>query len=163
MSKRIKLIHNRKENESSYYYGFDYTDKINNNCKEIINKSIQELSFDKNRKLKIYTWGEKNKDTKEPKCQVTFDLINFSTKIADISKKEVNKYTGKDEVIQNSIIQHPAYNLLIEKIINQIENNNLSEISFVCNHGKHRSVGFAEILKKYYYPDLILKHINLNF
>ena len=63
MSKRIKLIHNRKENESSYYYGFNYTDKINNNYKEIIDKSIQELSFDKNRKLKIYTWGEKNKDT----------------------------------------------------------------------------------------------------
>ncbi len=162
MSKRIKLIHNRKENEASYYYGFEYTDKINNDYKEIINKSLQELRFDKNRKLKIYTWGEKNKDTKEPKCQVTFDLINFSTKIADISKKEVNKYTGKDEMIQNSIIQHPAYNLLIEKIITQIENNNLNEISFVCNHGKHRSVGFAEILKKYYYINSNLFHSNFN-
>jgi RNase adaptor protein for sRNA GlmZ degradation len=53
--------------------------------------------------------------------------------------------------------------LLIEKIINQIENNNLKEISFVCNHGKHRSVGFAEILKKYYYINSIICHYNFYF
>ena len=34
-------------------------------------------------------------------------------------------------------------------------------ISFVCNHGKHRSVGWAEIIKKIYYPKSILFHLDL--
>ena len=35
---------------------------------------------------------------------------------------------------------------------------NEKKISFFCNHGKHRSVGWTEILKKYYYPNSIIKH-----
>ena len=55
-------------------------------------------------------------------------------------------------------IQHPLFAELLQKIIEEIEMNNSTEISFFCNHGKHRSVGWAEILKKYYYPNSIIKH-----
>jgi RNase adaptor protein for sRNA GlmZ degradation len=47
---------------------------------------------------------------------------------------------------------------LLQKIIEEIETNISTEISFFCNHGKHRSVGWTEILKKYYYPKSIIKH-----
>ena len=40
-----------------------------------------------------------------------------------------------------------------------LKKNNFDTISFVCNHGKHRSVGWAEILKKYYYHFSKIKHI----
>ena len=48
--------------------------------------------------------------------------------------------------------------VVIKKIIEEIETNNTTKISFFCNHGKHRSVGWTEILKKYYYPNSIIKH-----
>ncbi len=91
----------------------------------------------------------------EPKCEISFDLTKFTTK-TDI--KDVRLLDGRDEEIQNSIIQHPLFTELLHKIIEEIETNNPREISFFCNHGKHRSVGWAEILKKYYYPNSIIKH-----
>jgi RNase adaptor protein for sRNA GlmZ degradation len=33
------------------------------------------------------------------------------------------------------------------------------DIAFICNHGKHRSVGWAELLKKIYYKKSIIKHL----
>ena len=109
--------------------------------------------YDKNRNLKIYSWGILRHA--EPKCEISFDLTKFTTK-TDI--KDVKLFDGRDTEIQNSIIQHPLFTELLHKIIEEIETNNPREISFFCNHGKHRSVGWAEILKKYYYPNSIIKH-----
>ena len=40
-----------------------------------------------------------------------------------------------------------------------IEINNPKTIGFYCNHGKHRSVGWAEMIKKYYYENAKVKHL----
>ena len=71
--------------------------------------------------------------------------------------KDIKLFDGRDVEIQNSIIQHPLFTELLHKIIEEIETNNSTKISFFCNHGKHRSVGWTEILKKYY-PNSIIKH-----
>ena len=155
MSKRIKLIHDKNQNDYTFY-GFQETDNINQNFEEIIEKSLKELNYDRNRKLTIYTYGEKNTNHKPPECQIIFDVCTFSTKI---EKTDIKKYDGRDELIQNAIIQHPIFNILVENVINKIEENNIDTISFVCNHGKHRSVGWAEILKKYYYNHSKIKHL----
>ena len=153
-SKKIKLIYDFYENDIAYY-GFEQETKIDNDFdynKKLLD-SIKDISYDKNRKLMIYSWGIL-KHT-EPKCEISFDLTKFTTK-TDI--KDVRLFDGRDKEIQNSIIQHPLFAELIQKIIEEIETNNSIEISFFCNHGKHRSVGWAEILKKYYYPNSIIKH-----
>ena len=156
MTKIIKLIHDKNQNDYTFY-GFQENDKINNNYEEIITQSLREIGdYDRNRKLTIYTYGEKNTNHKKPKCQVIFDVSSFATKI---EKTDIKKYDGRDQIIQNAIIQHPIFDILIENIINEIEKDNLNTISFVCNHGKHRSVGWAEILKKYYYKFSKVVHI----
>ena len=156
MTKRIKLIHDKNQNDYTFY-GFEKTDKINSNYEQIIENSLIEIkNYDKNRKLTIYTYGEKNTNHKKPKCQVIFDVSTFATKI---EKTDIKKYDGRDQIIQNAIIQHPIFDILIENVITEIEKNNFDTISFVCNHGKHRSVGWAEILKKYYYQFSKIKHI----
>ena len=156
MTKIIKLIHDKNQNDYTFY-GFQETDKINNNYEEIITQSLREIGdYDRNRKLTIYTYGEKNTNHKKPKCQVIFDVSSFATKI---EKTDIKKYDGRDQIIQNAIIQHPIFDILIENVINEIEKDNLNTISFVCNHGKHRSVGWAEILKKYYYKFSKVVHI----
>ena len=153
-SKKIKLIYDFYENDIAYD-GFEQETKIDNafDYNKILLDSIKDIMYDKNRILTIHSWGIL-KHT-EPKCEISFDLTKFTTK-TDI--KDIRKFDGRDEEIQHSIIQHPLFTELIIKIIEEIETNNSTEISFFCNHGKHRSVGWAEILKKYYYPNSIIKH-----
>ncbi len=155
-SKKIKLIYDFYENDIAYAYdGFKQETKIDKDfdCNKILLDSIKDIMYDKNRNLIIYSWGILRHT--EPKCEISFDLTKFTTK-TDI--KDIRKFDGRDDEIQNSIIQHLLFTELIQKIIEEIETNNSTEISFFCNHGKHRSVGWAEILKKYYYPNSIIKH-----
>ena len=147
-SKKIKLIYDLYEND---YHGFEQNTKIDVDSNKIV-ESIKDVIYDKNRKLIIYSWGILRHD--EPPCEISFDLTKFTTK-TDI--KDIKLFDGRDVEIQNSIIQHPLFTELLHKIIEEIETNNPREISFFCNHGKHRSVGWAEILKKYY-PNSIIKH-----
>ena len=150
-SKKIKLIYDLYEND---YDGFEIETKINDfDYNKILLDSKKDISYDENRKLTIYSWGIMRHA--EPKCEISFDLTKFTTKT---NIKDIKLVDGRDVEIQNSIIQHPLFTELIHKIIEEIETNNSREISFFCNHGKHRSVGWTEILKKYYYPNSIIKH-----
>lgn len=155
-SKKIKLIYNSYENDGMYSYsGFEQEIEIDNDFDydKVLIDSIKDITYDKNRKLTIHSWGIFIHE--EPKCEISFDLTKFTTKT---KIKDVKLFNGRDTEIQQSIIQHPLFTDLIKKIIEEIETNNSTEISFFCNHGKHRSVGWAEILKKYYYPNSIIKH-----
>ena len=150
-SKKIKLIYELYENDNAYY-GFEQETIIDDvDYNKIVLESIKDVVYDKNRKLTIYSWGIMRHV--EPKCEISFDLTKFTTKTI----KDIKLVDGRDVEIQNSIIQHPLFTELLHKIIEEIETNNPREISFFCNHGKHRSVGWAEILKKYY-PNSIIKH-----
>lgn len=155
MSKKIKLIYDSYENNTQYY-GFEKIDEIKE-CKTLkdfdTKKFNIDFSYNKQRNLNIYTWGIMKHQ--EPECELSFDLTKFTSK----TDKDIKKMDGRDEEIQISILQHPKYNELVEKIVNEIENNDAKNISFFCNHGKHRSVGFAEILKKYYYQNSIISHL----
>ena len=149
-SKKIKLIYDFYEND---YDGFEIETKINDfDYNKILLDSKKDISYDENRKLTIYSWGIMRHA--EPKCEISFDLTKFTTKT---NIKDIKLVDGRDVEIQNSIIQHPLFTELLHKIIEEIETNNSREISFFCNHGKHRSVGWTEILKKYY-PKSIIKH-----
>jgi RNase adaptor protein for sRNA GlmZ degradation len=149
-SKKIKLIYDFYEND---YDGFEQDTKINDfDYNKILLDSIKDVVYDKNRNLTIYSWGIMRHD--EPKCEISFDLTKFTTKT---NIKDIKLVDGRNEEIQKSIIQHPLFTELLHKIIEEIETNNSREISFFCNHGKHRSVGWTEILKKYY-PKSIIKH-----
>ena len=151
-SKKIKLIYELYENHNAYD-GFEQETIIDDvDYNKIVFESIKDVMYDKNRKLIIYSWGIMRHD--EPKCEISFDLTKFTTKT---NIKDIKLFDGRDVEIQNSIIQHPLFTELLHKIIEEIETNNPREISFFCNHGKHRSVGWAEILKKYY-PNSIIKH-----
>jgi RNase adaptor protein for sRNA GlmZ degradation len=155
MSKRVKLVYEFYENENAYY-GFEITDEIGKDYnKEILD--VEDITYDKNRKLIIYSWGIIKHE--EPKCELSFDLTKFTTKT---DNKDIKSLDGRDDEIQISIIRHPLFKELIKKIINEIEENNYMEISFFCNHGKHRSVGWAEILKKHYYENSVIKHVRFN-
>ena len=146
----IKLIYSKNENDIGFTDGnYDIDHKH-----EILDE-INDNIINKDRNLNIYTWGIKKYDYN--KCDIVFDATLFNTKI-DV---DVKKLTGLDEIIQTSVINHPMFDIIIEKILTNIEEKNPKNIGFICNYGKHRSVAFAEILKKMYYSKSNINHLCL--
>ena len=154
--KPIKLIYNKYENDLGLYYD-DMPESENELKTEILNllpQYIDNRLVNRERVIKIYTWGIKKSTGIQ--TDITFDLTTFQTKIDP--SLDVHSLNGLSEEIQNSIILHPKFNDIITKIITIIETENPCTIGFFCNHGKHRSVGWAELIKKYYYTNAKIKH-----
>ena len=155
-TKTVKLIYDKYENDIGVLY--DENNKIKNNKITILNNLptiINDVNINVNRPLTIYTWGIK-KDRKNVECNIIFDLTKFQTKInKDIDVQTIN---GLSDIIQDSIIYHPKFIELVENVVQNIETENPTEIAFICNHGKHRSVAWAELLKKLYYNKAVIKH-----
>ena len=153
----IKLIHDKYENDIGVLY--DENNEIEIDKIKILDNlptKINDIDININRLLNIYSWGIK-KDKKSVKCDIIFDLTKFQTKIdKDI---DVQTITGLSDIIQDSIIRHPKFLELIEHVVNLIETTNPTHIAFICNHGKHRSVAWAELLKTLYYNKSIIKHL----
>ena len=112
---------------------------------------ISEKKINTDRDLTIYTWSKLKNIPVE--CDIIFDLSKFI-----ISK---NDSTGLDIEIQKIIQNHSAYINIIKSILKEIEFNNYKKIGFICDYGKIVSVGFAELLKKDYYKNIIIYHNNL--
>ncbi len=148
MARREVLIYEEYENE----FGFVERDDLNEPMVPTIDR--------KERPLQIFTWGHTKHKEPLKKCQVHFDVSKFYTKVN--STKDVRCMNGLDKEIQQSIISHPRFGDLVERIVKIIETGDLNCISFVCAHGKHRSVGWAEIIKKYYYPKSSIKHAHFS-
>ena len=159
-NKTIKLIHDKYENDIGVLY--DENNEIEMDKTKILNNlptKINDIDINVNRFLTIYTWGIK-KDRKNVECNIIFDLTKFQTKIdKDIDVQTIN---GLSDIIQDSIICHPKFLELLEIVVNNIETENPTDIAFICNHGKHRSVAWAELLKKLYYKKAIIKHLCRN-
>tara|TARA_B100000424_G_C22943196_1_gene501787 strand:- start:1347 stop:1799 length:453 start_codon:yes stop_codon:yes gene_type:complete len=150
MAKLIKLIYDRYEND----IGFINEDSIEKNY--IILDNIDDKLIKKDRKINIYTWGIK-KHTCD-KCDIIFDATLLTAKI----NKDVRSLNGKNDIVKQSIINHPKFEIMMETILKNIEEDEPLTIGFICNHGKHRSVAFAELLKELYYTNSKITHIGLS-
>ena len=150
MAKLIKLIYDRYEND----IGFINEDSIEKNY--IILDNIDDKLIKKDRKINIYTWGIK-KHTCD-KCDIIFDATLLTAKI----NKDVRSLNGKNDIVKQSIINHPKFEIMMETILRNIEEDEPLTIGFICNHGKHRSVAFAELLKELYYTNSKITHIGLS-
>ena len=156
-TKIVKLIYDKYENEWGILY--DENNEI------VIDKTVildnlptkmNGIDIDVNRLLNVYSWGVK-KDRKTVNCDIIFDLRKFQTKIdKDI---DIQTITGLSDIIQNSVIGHPKFLDLINTIVENIETINPKSIGFICNHGKHRSVAWAELIHKLYYKKAMVKHL----
>jgi len=147
--KVIKLVYDKYEND----YGFTEGEIGDHEHTKI--EQIGDKRIDTDKILKINTWGLKKHIPVE--CDVIFDASLFSTKI----NVDVKKLTGLDEIVQQGILNHPKFDIIIEMILTEIETNNYQKIGFICNYGKHRSVGWAEIIKKMYYPKSVINHMGI--
>jgi RNase adaptor protein for sRNA GlmZ degradation len=156
-NKIIKLVYDKYENEVGILYDVE-TNEIENDLTKIVEHlptKINDIDINTDRVICINTWGIKKPFSVE--CDVIFDLTKFQTKID--TNIDVQTITGLSNIIQDSIIRHPKFLNIIEKVVDIIETENSKDIGFICNHGKHRSVGWAELLKKIYYKNAKIKHL----
>ena len=144
-----KIVYDTYEND----YGF-IDGEIKDHIHTILTHS-NDKCIDYNRQLEIITWGIKKHNPID--CDIIFDCSLFSAK-CDV---DVKNHTGLDDIIQKSIMNHPKFDMIMEMIIDEIETNNYNKIGFICNYGKHRSVGWAECIKKLYYNQSFIKHMNI--
>ena len=150
----IKLVYDKYDND----YGFIDSDPTENNIDTILfimEENLSKININTNRVLHIYTWGIKKYSGE--KCDINFDLRHFQSKIDP--SLDVRKLNGFSEEIITSIIKHPKFIEIMEKLVTTIEEKNPKKIGIFCNHGKHRSVCFAELLKKYVYMKAKVKHL----
>ena len=150
MAKIIKLIYDRYENDIGFI-----NDDSNIENEYIIINDINNKPIQNDRKINIYTWGVK-KHTCD-KCDIIFDVTLLTAKI----NKDVRSLNGKNDIIKQSIINHPKFEIMMETILKNIEEDEPNTIGFICNYGKHRSVAFAELLKELYYTNSNITHIGL--
>jgi len=155
-NKIIKLVHDKYENEFGVSY-FQNNEIVIDKTKILENlpTKIGDIDIKIDRTININTWGIKKPFSAE--CDVIFDLTKFQTKLdKDI---DVQTITGLTDIIQDSIICHPKFLDIVEKIVDIIETENSKDVGFICNHGKHRSVGWGELVKKLYYKNAKIKHL----
>jgi len=133
----IKLVYDKFENDIGFIMSDEQGDHTH----------IKIEGVDGKKDITFYTWGQKMHNPKE--CDLVFDATLFSTKVT----VDVKCLSGLDGVIQQSIINHPNFDLIMERIITLIEEKKPSTVGIFCNYGKHRSVGFVELLKRIYYPE----------
>jgi RNase adaptor protein for sRNA GlmZ degradation len=156
ITRYIQLSHDRCEDDYGFHTASETTSILG------VKSKLETLPWntkpDPTRSLQITTWGLKLHQ--EPMTHVTFDLSKFRTPTFD--KKAVRSMTGLNTEIQEGILRHSRYLELLETIVEDIENQELTTVSLACNYGKHRSVGWAEILRKYCYPKAEIQHLGLS-
>ena len=127
----------------------DQTILMNNFNEPFIQISGKKINI--KRDLIIYTWSKLKNIPVE--CNIVFDLSKF--------KIPETKSTGLDLEIQKVIQNHISYKNILKSILKNIELNEYNKIGIICDDGKIISVGFAELLKKEYYTNIIIYHNNL--
>lgn len=105
----------------------------------------------------IYTRGKSYTKSKPFDSQKTYNATCLSCSNIKLKNK-----TGKQKDVQKSILECSKFSRWIENVIQDVEQNNYTIIDIFCNRGKHRSVASAELIKKLYYPNAIIIHIDLN-
>ena len=98
----------------------------------------------------IYTWRVGDE---EALVDIVFDVSFLSFHIDHASR-----YTGLDEPIQHALANHPQFESLMRRVRDEVRESGAHRIAFRCRHGKHRSVGFAELARALLWPSAVVRH-----
>jgi hypothetical protein len=145
---KITLIYDEYENDDDDW-GFSRD-------KATVEAPVEATGGESPTPLSIYSWSLLCIPNTRPRVDIEFDVARFRCKIPpDVNLREVN---GEDQVVQAAIVRHPKFPFLIQRVLDAIDEHDAKSIAFVCSHGKHRSVGWACLLKNHF-PASTVTHL----
>lgn len=119
---------------------------------------MPDVERNKDREITIMSWGKRHHRSTPMASQFNVNAGLLSGKKEGLDLKNLD---GRSIEIQSRIVRARMFNDIVIKTIEKIERENLRVISVNCTAGRHRSVAFAEILKKHYYPKATIMHLDL--
>lgn len=153
IEKLLSMIKNEEMVDKQVEPGF-----IEGNNNDEKNIQLVDYKIDKNRKLLIYTWGRAVRKSLPFDSQHNFFAGQLNGRGHGVDLRRMN---GKFEEIQIVVSNCGRFYDFMLEMLKKIETKNLSVISIYCTKGRHRSVAAAELLKKYYYADATIKHLDI--
>jgi len=127
----------------------------------------RKLGADSERPLNVLTWGNSLKTLNGIKAVRTKNGIrmqrNFSASGLNGRGGNVDLRTmnGLSEGVQRNVARSDRMQEWMRMVVKRIERDNLQTIAVNCSKGRHRSVAAAELLKKYYYPKAVIRHLTI--
>lgn len=113
------------------------------------------------REITIYTWGNSIRKHKPENSEINFNAIPIVSLNRGIGLN-LKKLNGMNQEIQQYLLQIPKFGIFISDIVSAINDHPAVEcISINCKNGIHRSVAVAEILKREYFPNARVVHLEL--
>jgi len=134
-----------------------FIDEDNSGMRNLDDVRLPE-KFIPERKLLVYTWGKALRSRAPNDSQANFNACLLTGKRKGINLK---KYNGLSEDVQKAVISCTRFTGFIEQIIKKIEKDDLNIISVNCSKGRHRSVTVGEVLKKYFYKQAVVNHLEI--
>jgi hypothetical protein len=111
------------------------------------------------RDLIISTWGVKKRSRAPEESQRNWFVGIISARAHGV---DLRKFDGRSEEVQAGIMGDDHFGPIMSSIIKEVEEHNLTHISTSCTKGRHRSVAVAELLKKWFYPRAVVRHLTIN-
>ena len=145
--REVMLLHSYFENTFGYLEHSDRADDALAAVRALEGDGLVE---------EIYTWRIGDEETEAP-VDIVFDLRFLSFHIDHASR-----HTGLDEPIQRALAQHPQFASLMKRVRDEVRESGAHRIAFRCRHGKHRSVGFAELARTLLWPSAVVRHRRIN-
>ena len=147
----LDFIRNHLTTDDGETPGFDATE-------ELKNLYLPEISHDSSRELLILTWGRKVRKSTPHNSQK-----NFNAAILNGRRKGLNlkKLDGRSVDVQNVVERCSLFPDFVMGVIKNVEKDDLKCISINCSKGRHRSVAGALLLKKHYYPNAQVIHLEI--
>jgi len=123
-----------------------------------------DYNIDNDRELIIYTWGKKVRQRLNYKVDKNFsvEMLNIKSNTNESTSSILKKHNGKAKQVEDLVLNNKKFIKIVCNMLYEIEKNNYKCISINCLKGRHRSVATAEFLKKNYYPNAYIKHLELN-
>jgi len=106
--------------------------------------------------LIIYSFGSTNTVFDEKGTGITVKALSGA------KPKNIGKYTGKDKVIQRSVLAVKNSKKYFDDLFDKVTTEKPDYIAFWCNRGHHRSVACAELFKRNYFPTAKVIHLSLS-
>jgi len=94
--------------------------------------------------ITIYTWGNERRSSAPSDSEQNFSVLGISPRKP--RGMDMQKIDGRNVDLQNFLKKQPRFFLYFQTIIHEIMKKKLTKISINCQHGRHRSVGTAEII-----------------